>query len=90
MPIHALFLYREKHKFDELYYVVENGQSEHFHNLFTISDALDLRKDAKIEHVIFGRIQGMSTRKGKVVFLRDVLEEAKERAYVKQIESKST
>ncbi|KAK6620845.1 hypothetical protein RUM43_011141 [Polyplax serrata] len=81
---------KEKHKFDELYYVVENGQSEHFHNLFTISDALDLRKDAKVEHVKFGRIQGMSTRKGKVVFLRDVLEEAKERAYMKQIESKTT
>ena len=31
-------------------------------------------------HVKFGRIQGMSTRKGEVVFLEDLLDEAKERA----------
>lgn len=31
-------------------------------------------------HIRFGRIIGMSTRKGEVVFLEDVLEEAKERA----------
>ena len=34
-------------------------------------------------HVAFGRIHGMSTRKGQVVQLSEVLDEAKERASAK-------
>ena len=30
-------------------------------------------------HIQFGRIEGMSTRKGEVIFLRDILDEAKSR-----------
>jgi len=30
-------------------------------------------------HIKFGRIEGMSTRQGNVVFLRDILDEAKQR-----------
>ena len=30
-------------------------------------------------HIRFGRVEGMSTRKGEVVFLKDILEEAQHR-----------
>ena len=30
-------------------------------------------------HIRFGRVEGMSTRKGQVVFLKDILDEAQHR-----------
>ena len=30
-------------------------------------------------HIRFGRVEGMSTRKGEVVFLKDILDEAQDR-----------
>lgn len=40
-------------------------------------------------HVAFGRVQGMSTRRGEVVFLEDVLEEARNRMLNNMRQSKS-
>lgn len=40
-------------------------------------------------HVKFGRISNLSTRKGKAVFLEDILNEAKERM-IKTIQSKQS
>lgn len=37
-----------------------------------------------VEQVKFGRIQGMSTRRGQVVFLADILDEAQLRMAEKQ------
>ena len=37
----------------------------------------------KCQHVNFGMVRGMSTRKGTVVFLNDILEEAKNTMYEK-------
>ena len=48
-------------------YVVENGQSNHFTNLFSIVNSISQNEDGKastrrMEHVKFGRISGMSSR----------------------------
>ena len=68
-----------------MYYVrciiqVENGQHDHFRQLERILVLLDSRladRSFKNFHVKFGHVEGMSTRHGDVVFLRDILDEAK-------------
>lgn len=78
----------EKYKMDKILYVVDNGQNDHFTAIRSIIG--DLQHDSDlIHHVKFGRIKGMSTRKGSVVFLKDILEEAKDLMYKKQQESES-
>ena len=62
----------------KMFYVVEHGQSNHFINLFEIVSKVEAT-DCQFVHVMFGRIQGMSTRKGTAVMLSDILQEAKER-----------
>ena len=47
-----------RYNFDKMFYVVENGQSDHFQNLFAITEKLE-NKALNMEHVKFGRIQGM-------------------------------
>ncbi|KAL3884873.1 hypothetical protein ACJMK2_024973 [Sinanodonta woodiana] len=71
----------ERYKFDKIHYVVENGQHLHFQHLKGVLKKLEpwaanLDDDF---HVKFGLVIGMSTRHGKVVFLKDILDEAKER-----------
>lgn len=67
----------EEYKFDQMFYVVAAQQELHFRQLFAVLDRMghgDLAK--KCQHVSFGMVQGMSTRKGTVVFLEDILQEA--------------
>lgn len=54
-----------------------------------VLEKLDYDWTDRVEHVKFGRIQGMSTRKGKVVFLKDILDEAKYRMAERQQKSPS-
>ncbi|XP_076176986.1 arginyl-tRNA synthetase, mitochondrial [Ptiloglossa arizonensis] len=68
----------EKNKFDAMYYVVDNGQTLHFSTLVKILTKMKMPWADKLKHVKFGRIRGMSTRKGTAVFLEDFLNEAKE------------
>ena len=72
-------------------YVVDSAQSMHFKQLFDASRRLNLCNDEPV-HISFGRMSmkdgKMSTRKGNVVLLDDVLIEAVERA-MKLIEEKS-
>ena len=42
-------------------------------------------RTCEFKHIMFGRIQGMSTRKGTAVFLSDILEEATQRSESSQI-----
>jgi len=42
-----------------------------------------------MKHVKFGRIHGMSTRKGQVVFLADVLDQARDLVMERLLASKS-
>ncbi|WAR12725.1 SYRM-like protein, partial [Mya arenaria] len=62
-----------------LYYQVENGQNLHFEHLHGIMSIMPEFKDRLNEdlHVKFGRIHGMSTRAGNVVFLKDILDEGR-------------
>jgi len=62
---------------------VETGQHDHFNQLLRTLVHLGHGWAANWTlddfHVKFGRIEGMSTRQGNVVFLRDILNEAQQR-----------
>ncbi len=66
---------------DALLYVVAIEQSLHFRQLFTIARKLGINKE--LVHVSFGmvHVEGMrlSTRRGQVIFLEDILDTAVER-----------
>jgi arginyl-tRNA synthetase len=76
--------------FRRMLYVVDNAQSDHFVALKSILSLMDHAWASNIEHVKFGRIKGMSTRKGTIVFLSDLLDEAHARMKAKQITSQNT
>lgn len=78
-----------KYNFTRMYYVVENGQSDHFMHLFGILDQLGYDWVQGLKHIKFGRVQGMSSRKGTAVFLQDLLDEAQEVMLDKQEETES-
>ncbi|MFC1616354.1 arginine--tRNA ligase [Patescibacteria group bacterium] len=67
----------------KILYVVDRAQSLHFKQLFLGSSRFPWFKNVG-EHVMFGRMnmkdKSMSTRKGNIVLLNEVLEEAVERA----------
>lgn len=65
--------------FDKAVYVVGSEQSLYMQQLFKVWQLLSSNNVDRLHHVNFGRIQGMSTRKGTVVFLQDILDTAKER-----------
>ena len=66
----------ERYNFDLMFYVVDNSQGTHFNNLFEILRKLNCSWADSCQHVKFGKIQGLSTRKGSIVYLTDILEEA--------------
>lgn len=78
-----------KYKFDQMLYVVDNSQSDHFNSLNNVLFNMDLPWAGRIKHVKFGRIRGMSTRKGTAIFLKDILNEAKELMQQNQVKSPS-
>lgn len=78
-------------QFDRMLYVVENAQEMHFKNLIEILTKLGHHQWAnEIEHVKFGKIRGLSTRKGNAVFLSDILDEAVTIIKEKQEQSPNT
>ncbi|CAG9797235.1 unnamed protein product [Chironomus riparius] len=81
---------RKKYRIDKTFYVVDNGQNDHFTAFKNVVNQMGLNGDEYIQHIKFGRIRGMSTRKGNVVFLKDILDEAKDLMFKKQQESKTT
>ncbi|XP_051951888.1 probable arginine--tRNA ligase, mitochondrial [Xyrauchen texanus] len=70
---------KERFGFDEMIYVTDKSQSVHFQQLFHILLAMGHQWAERCHHVAFGLVQGMSTRHGEVLFLEDVLEEARNR-----------
>jgi len=81
---------REKLSFDKLIYVVDNSQATHFANLFKILDLMGHSWSPDCQHCRFGKILGMSTRKGSMLFLDSIIEEATARMQENQAKSKTT
>lgn len=72
--IGALFERSAHYNFDQMIYVIASDQEIHVKQLFKIIELtgqIDLH--AKVSHVNFGLVLGMSTRKGTVKFLDDIL-----------------
>ncbi|OBZ72384.1 Arginine--tRNA ligase, cytoplasmic [Grifola frondosa] len=68
----------EEYKFDKMIYVVGDQQDLHVAQFFKIISLMDAPFANTLEHVNFGRVNGMSTRKGDVKFLDEILDMAKE------------
>lgn len=58
-------------------YVIGMPQDHHMKQLKAILEKMDKPWAKNVIHVNFGMINGMSTRKGQVVFLEDILDDAK-------------
>ncbi|KAI8612806.1 hypothetical protein BC830DRAFT_1067224 [Chytriomyces sp. MP71] len=73
---------QKEYKFDNMVYVVGSQQDFHFKQLFKILELLGLPWAEKCQHVNFGMIKSkdgnLSTRKGTVVFLEDILDNVQE------------
>lgn len=81
----ATALYRsEVDKADKMIYVVGEDQKFYFEQFFGILRKMDMELGESSKHVYFGMVRlpegKMSTRKGRVVLLEDVIAEASERA----------
>ncbi|KAI9352793.1 putative arginine--tRNA ligase, cytoplasmic, partial [Obelidium mucronatum] len=73
---------QKEYKFDNMVYVVGSQQDFHFKQLFKILELMGVPWAEKCQHVNFGMIKSkdgnMSTRKGTVVFLEDILDNVQE------------
>jgi arginyl-tRNA synthetase len=70
----------QRWKFEKLIYVVGAPQKLHFQQLFRVLELMGYDWNRRMVHVDFGHVLGMSTRRGEVVFLQDVIDEAVARA----------
>ena len=75
----AVDRYDRFHFFKSLY-VVATDQTLHFKQVFSVLEKMGKAWSSDCLHINFGRVHGMSTRKGQLVLLNDVLDEAKNRA----------
>ncbi|CAG8281145.1 unnamed protein product [Penicillium salamii] len=64
----------EEYHFDKMIYVVASQQDLHLAQLFKVTELMG-HKDlaSRCQHINFGMVRGMSTRKGTVKFLDDIL-----------------
>ncbi|TXT04347.1 hypothetical protein VHUM_04114 [Vanrija humicola] len=69
--------YRD-YKFDHHIIITAKQQEFHFKQLNKTLELMGEETAGKIEHITFGMVHGMSTRKGTVVFLSDILSDAKD------------
>ncbi|TID29503.1 hypothetical protein CANINC_001898 [Pichia inconspicua] len=68
---------KEKYNFDKMIYVIASQQDLHTKQFFTALEMMGNKWAKDLIHVNFGMVLGMSTRKGTVVFLDDILEAVK-------------
>ncbi|CAE6425956.1 unnamed protein product [Rhizoctonia solani] len=66
----------EEYKFDKMIYVIASQQDLHCAQFFKTLELMEYPWAKTLEHVNFGMVLGMSTRKGTAVFLDDVIREA--------------
>ncbi|MBR5662115.1 MAG: arginine--tRNA ligase [Bacilli bacterium] len=78
--IAALLDRKKRYNFDEILYVVGNEQSLHFEQVKQIINKLGYDFSENVKHIGFGMLllngKKMSTRHGKSVILKDVLDES--------------
>ena len=76
----AAFHRWDTYAFDRCLYVVGSDQKLHFRQLFGVLERMGLAWHARMEHVAFGMLRlpegRLQTRKGRVVFLEEVLDTA--------------
>ncbi|KIP07226.1 hypothetical protein PHLGIDRAFT_30109 [Phlebiopsis gigantea 11061_1 CR5-6] len=66
----------DKYKFDKMIYVVSSQQDLHLAQFMKVIELMEFPWANKIEHINYGLVQGMSTRRGTVVFLDQIIKEA--------------
>lgn len=80
-----------RHKYygsEDLFYVVDNTQSKHFYLLKSI--IAQINSNINVHHIPFGRIHGMSSRKGQGILLDQLLNQAKSTMNLKRKYSETT
>jgi arginyl-tRNA synthetase len=74
----------QRFSFQKMFYVVSEQQKLHFQLLFGVLRKMGCEWAERCEHVSFGTVlfgaEKMSTREGRVIFLDEVLNEARDRA----------
>ncbi len=80
--IAALLFRAREYKFAQCLYVVGGEQSLHFQQLFKVIELMGFDWADRVRHIAFGLIRfkdaKLSTRKGNVIFLEEVLEKSKQ------------
>lgn len=68
--------------FDKLVYIIASQQDLHTAQFFKLAELMGYEwaqpKENRLLHINFGMVQGMSTRKGTVVFLDDILNQTRD------------
>ena len=82
--IAAAYYRKQTYDFYKCLYVVAYQQNLHFKQLFQVLKLMDFAGKDDMEHVAYGMVSmeegAMSTRSGRVVWLKDVLDKAVEKA----------
>ncbi len=80
----AAFYRKDTYNFEKCLYVVAYQQDLHFKQIFKVLELMGYDWSKNMEHVSFGMVsyegQALSTRKGHVVYLEDLLNKAVEKA----------
>ena len=72
----------DKYNFDQMIYVVASAQDLHLKQLFKTVELMGYEDIAKkCQHINFGLVLGMSTRRGTVKFLDDILGDVAEKMH---------
>jgi len=67
----------DKYQFDKMIYVVASQQDLHLAQFFKVLHLMGFPWAQKLQHINFGMVAGMSTRKGTSVHLEDMMNEAR-------------
>ncbi|XP_021077899.1 probable arginine--tRNA ligase, mitochondrial [Mus pahari] len=80
----------DKYNFDTMIYVADKGQRRHFQQVFQMLKIMGYDWAERCQHVPFGIVKGMKTRRGDVTFLEDVLNEVQSRMLQNMASIKTT
>ncbi len=82
--IAAAYFRKQTYDFFKCLYVVAYQQNLHFKQLFKVLELMDFAGAKDMEHIAFGMVSmedgAMSTRNGRVIWLKEVLDRAVEKA----------